>query len=428
MRSLGMRSHRARVWSFVLCGVFASTAQAAEPPSRVALKAAHVVDVEHGTLFAGHYVLVDGTKIAGIADTVPAGYEVRDLGDATLLPGLIDAHTHLLANADDDYTAMLLKKSVARRALDGAGNARKTLMAGFTTVRDVESEGAGYADVDLRDAIAAGIVEGPRMRVATRGIAAVGNYLPFDIAWDRDFPRGSQTISGVEDARRAVREQLGNGADLIKVYADWDHPTLDPDELRTIVAEARKANRQVAAHATTPQGIRNAVDAGVATIEHGFHADRAALEDMKAHDTWLVPTLIPWRNGIAHAKDAAEREHVQQLYNGLLTNLRMARDMGIRIGAGSDASDTAMHGANAQELLAMHEAGLSNAEVLRAATLSNATLMGLDREIGTLASGKLADVVAVQGNPLDDLHALERVVFVMKEGAIARDDATQPRR
>ena len=394
------------------------------PPAHVALKADRVLDVAHGAIRNQAFVLIEGNKIVGIADTPPPGYGVRDLGDVTLLPGLIDAHTHLMASADDGYEHMLLTMSQARRALEGAGNARRTLMAGFTTVRDVENEGSGYADVDLRDAIEAGVVEGPRMRVATRAIAAVGQYFPFGISPDLvDFPQGAQMVSGVDEARRAVREQIGHGADLIKVYADWSFPTLEPEELRAIVEEAHKEGRRVAAHATTPQGIANAVKAGVDSIEHAFNADKASLQLMREHNIWFVPTLGPFANGVARLPPGEERTKAQQRLDGLYANLRYARQLGIRIGAGYDPAERALHGTNARELIAMGAAGLTNAEVLRAATLSNATLMGMDDRIGSIEAGKLADLVAVKGNPLDDLHALQQVVFVMKGGAIVRDDA-----
>ncbi|HKN78587.1 MAG TPA: amidohydrolase family protein [Lysobacter sp.] len=393
------------------------------PPAHVALKADRVLDVARGAIRNQAFVLIEGNKIVGIVDTPAPGYVVRDLGDVTLLPGLIDAHTHLMASADDGYEHMLLTMSQARRALEGAGNARRTLMAGFTTVRDVENEGSGYADVDLRDAIEAGVVEGPRMRVATRAIAAVGQYFPFGISPDLvDFPQGAQMVSGVDEARRAVREQIGHGADLIKVYADWSFPTLEPEELRAIVEEAHKEGRRVAAHATTPQGIANAVKAGVDSIEHAFNADKASLQLMREHNTWFVPTLGPFANGVARLPQGEERTKAQQRLDGLDANLRYAKQLGIRIGAGYDPGERALHGTNARELIAMGAAGLTNAEVLRAATLSNATLMGMDDRIGSIEAGKLADLVAVRGNPLDDLHALQQVVFVMKDGAIVRDD------
>src|SRR6185503_6099292 len=238
-------------------------------PLQTAVRAARLLDVKTGTLINNAVVLIKGERISAVGAglPIPAGARVIELGDMTLLPGLIDCHTHLLASGASDYAKMLLTKSQAYRALEGAAHARRTLLAGFTSVRDVESEGSGYADVALRDAIDRGLVEGPRMKVATRAIAVIGQMLPSDVSPDLpDFPRGAQMISGVEEARRAVREQIGNGADLIKVYADWNYPAMTLDELRVIVEEAHKAGRRVAAHATSIEGIRNAVTAGVDSI------------------------------------------------------------------------------------------------------------------------------------------------------------------
>ena len=198
-----------------------------------------------------------------------------------------------IENTDDGYVLALATKSQAFRALEGAFDARITLNAGFTTIRDVESEGAGYADVALRDAIQQGIADGPRMEVSTRGIAAVGQYEPFGVSPDLvNFPTGAQMISGVEDARRAVREQIGHGADLFKVYADWRNPTLTVEEMRVIVEEAHKQKLKVAAHATTPEGIKNAITAGVDSIEHGNQANREDLEMMKANGTSWCRHLV----------------------------------------------------------------------------------------------------------------------------------------
>src|ERR1022692_1226344 len=298
MRTQTCSSHLGRCAALAgMMGLFISSALFAQgspvkPPDRgVIIRVARVLDVRTGSYIKSAAIWVEGERIKAVGPATdvlkhaPASAQLIDLGDATVLPGLIDCHTHLMARIPDGpngYALNLLTKSEAYRALEGAANARATLEAGFTTVRDVENEGSGYADVALRDAINDGLGEGPRMRIATRGIAAVGQYNPFGISPDlMDFPTGAQMVSGPEEARRAVREQIGHGADLIKIYADWRYPTLTVAEMQVIVEEAHKANRKVVAHATTPDGIRNAVLAGVDSIEHGHRADRADLELMK---------------------------------------------------------------------------------------------------------------------------------------------------
>ena len=242
---------------------YAQQSLARRPVSAVLMKAGRVLDVRKGSYLENPGIWIEQGRIkevgplAMVEAHAPKEAEIIDLGRATVLPGLIDCHTHLMARFPDTpngYILDLATKSQAFRALEGAANARATLNAGFTTVRDVENEGSGYADVALRDAIRQGLVDGPRMQVATRAIAAVGQYNPFGVSPDlRDFPTGAQMVSGAEDARRAVREQIGHGADLIKVYADWQHPTLTAEEMRVVVEEAHKQGRKVAAHATTPE-------------------------------------------------------------------------------------------------------------------------------------------------------------------------------
>jgi imidazolonepropionase-like amidohydrolase len=320
-----------------------------------------------------------------------------------------------LPRGDNSYELNLLTKSEAYRALEGAANARNTLLAGFTTVRDVENEGSGYADLALRDAINNGLVEGPRMLAATRGIAAVGQYMPFNVSPDLSgFPTGAQMISGVEEARRAVREQIGHGADLIKIYADWLHPTLTVAEMQVIVEEAHKANIKVAAHATTPEGIRNAVMAGVDSIEHGHHADRAVLQLMKSKGIYLVPTL-----STVSSKSPALFDAAQQM-------MHVAKELGVKIADGSDASSVARHGKNAGELEAMTQRGLTPIEAIRAATFSAGDLIGWSDKVGDLEVGKFADLIAVDGDPTVDITVLQKVVFVMKGGRVVKDQVTAP--
>ena len=248
---------------FIMPSALPAQESAAQPDREQIIRAARILDVRSGSYVKNAAIWIRGERIKAMGSAIdalkdaPASVQIVDLGDVTLLPGLIDCHTHLMARLPggaNGYALNLLTKSEAYRALEGAANARATLEAGFTTVRDVESEGSGYADVALRDAVNNGLVPGPRMRVATRGIAAVGQYEPFGISPDlTDFPTGAQMVSGQEEARRAVREQIGHGADLIKVYADWLYPTLTVTEMQVIVEEAHKANRKVAAHATTAE-------------------------------------------------------------------------------------------------------------------------------------------------------------------------------
>ncbi|WP_164013710.1 amidohydrolase family protein [Pyxidicoccus trucidator] len=425
----------ARVLSLLTFVVAAPVAaQPAAPttaPRRVAVRAARMLDVKSGKYVSQPVILIEGDRIVKVGSglPVPEGTEVVDLGTATVLPGLIDCHTHLMAREAETpnaYALTLLTKSQATRALEGAANARATLRAGFTTVRDVENEGSGFADVALRDAIRQGLVEGPRMLVATKGIAAVGAYHPFGTSPEvKDLPTGAQLVSGVEEARRAAREQLGQGADLLKIYADWAQPTLTVDELRVIIDEAHKAKRKAAVHANTPEAIRNALTAGADSIEHGHDADRAALELIRQKGAFLVPTLGILEAMVQRAPDEAARRRFEERLGGARKMVALAHQLGVKLASGFDASTAWQQGRNAMELVALHRAGLPSIEAIRSGTSRASELLGLQQHSGTLEPGRYGDLVAVSGDPLADVTELQRVRFVMKGGVVVLDELTQ---
>lgn len=406
----------------------------AKPANVVLVKAARLLDVTSGRYVENAAVLIEGERIsevgpaAQIQSHAPKSAKIIDLLSATLLPGLIDCHTHLMARTSagpDGYTLDLARKSQAFRALEGAADARVTLRGGFTTVRDVESEGSGYADVALRDAIDQGLVEGPRMKVATRAIAAVGQYNPFGVSPDlRDFPTGAQMISGPEEARRAVREQIGYGADLIKVYADWQYPTLTVEEMRVVVEEAHKLHRKVAAHASTPEGVFNAVTAGVDSIEHGHAADRKDLELMKEKGVFLVPTVGGVDASYARRSSTftpEERKFFESFLQKIQDSVQLAKSLGVKIASGYDAGSAEGQGKNAEELISLTKRGLTPLEAIRAATTTAAELLDGQDQFGSIEHGKLADLIAVQGDPLSDITILRQVKFVMKGGVVVVD-------
>jgi|HubBroStandDraft_2_1064218.scaffolds.fasta_scaffold07099_4 imidazolonepropionase-like amidohydrolase len=422
-------SSRAVFLSLALCFLLTTAGAQQSPPSKViAVRASRMLDVKSGSDVPNAVVLIQDDKItaAGTSLKIPAGAEVVNLGDATLLPGLIDCHTHLMARMSDEpqgYGLSLLTKSQAFRALEGAADARVTLLAGFTAVRDVESEGSGYADVALRDAINQGLVDGPRMQVATRGIAAVGKYFPFGISPDlTDFPTGAQMISGPEEARRAAREQIGGGANLLKVYADWGIPTLTIDEIRPIVEEAHKSRLRVAAHADSPEGIRNALTAGVDSIEHGHQADRSSFELIKQKNAFWVPTIGYYFFAVDTAKSPQPHKYMQETLERTRQNISIARELGVKIANGFDPSSAEAHGKNAREIIAMTKLGLQPLEAIRAATTNAAELMGWSEKVGSIEPGKFADIIAVSGDPIADIGELEHVKFVMKGGTIVKNE------
>ena len=429
--------------TFILTLVFAASPLLAysqlqtETPAATSIlvKAGKLLDVRKGSYIENAAIWIQGERIkevgpiASVQAHAPKNAQIIDLSRVTVLPGLIDCHTHLLArfsDTPDGYLLGLATKSQAFRALEGAADARLTLDAGFTTVRDVENEGSGYADVALRDAIKQGLIEGPRMQVATRAIAAVGQYNPFGVSPDlANFPTGAEMISGVEDARRAAREQIGHGADLLKIYADWQHPTLTVEEMHVVVEEAHKQGLKVAAHATTPEGIKNAVAAGVDSIEHGHGADRQALEMIKAKGIFLVPTVGVIDEIVEKRKKSPmtpeQSQRIENLVQGIQQEIQLAISLNVKLASGFDASRIGLHGKNAEELVGLVKRGLPPSDAIRAATVNAAELLGWKDDIGAVEAGKYADLIAVDGDPLTDITVLQHVKFVMKGGTVVKD-------
>jgi imidazolonepropionase-like amidohydrolase len=399
------------------------------------LHAGRVLDVRTGVYLEDRAVVVSAGRITAVepwsdARAATPTSEVIDLTGSTVLPGLIDAHTHLLSRRKpgEDYAPMLVTRSQAYRTLEGAANASATLRAGFTTVRDVESEGAGFADAALRDAIARGLVPGPRMLVATRGIAALGYYFPLNVAPEYAATlTGAQMVSGVEETRKAAREQIRGGADVIKIYVDFldpggreMHPTLTMEEIRTAAEEAHRAGRKVAAHAITVEGIANAIAGGADSIEHGHLMTQDLLKTMAGRGIAWVPTCQALFDWVEAAPERAEVPRAQ--LEGLRKTIPAARRLGVRIASGSDASSATDHGRNARELVALTRLGMTPLEAVRAATTDGAVLLGIQDQVGAVEVGKRADLIAVRGDPLKEIGVLEHVSFVLKEGQVVRRD------
>lgn len=407
------------------------------------LKAARLFDGRSNALVTPGVVVVTGGKIAGVgtAAAIPSGAEVIELGDATLLPGFIDAHTHLTMMYSDDYKQAeldRLKKSIAEQALDSTVNAKVTLMAGFTTVRDVGS--ADELDVGLRNAIQGGIVPGPRMLVTVHALGATGGHCD-DQDGFREGIFGHESgplegvINGPVQARYAVRLDHKYGADMIKVCAsggvlsandDVDTPQLTQEELDAIVDEAHSLRRKTAAHAHGAEAAKRAIRAGIDSIEHGSFLDEEALDMMKARGTYLVPTLMAveglqeqFDRGIYVPPGIAVKAHLA--IASLHKTFQNALAKGVKIGLGTDAA-VYPHGRNAEEFHQMVDLGMKPVDALKAGTSADAELLGLADKIGTLEVGKLADVVAVPGNPVENIRETEHAFFVMKEGVIYRND------
>ncbi len=395
----------------------------------VLIKPDAVFDPVDGKRHPGWQVLVEGEKIvaAGPDLPAPAGTQVIALPGDTLMPGMIEGHGHLFLHPynQTSWDDQVLHEPLALRTARAVAQARATLLAGFTSERDLGTEGAGYADVGLKEAIDQGIVPGPRLSVATRAIVALGAYGPKGFEPGVAVPQGAAEVSGVDGIVAEVRRQIAGGADWVKLYADYrwrpgeeSRATLGADEIRAAVAAAHDAGRPVAVHASTAEGMRRSIAAGVDTIEHGYNGTAEIFAAMAAKNIAYCPTLAA-SDAVARYRGWNGAEPAPPAVKLARDAFRLALKAGVRMCVGGDVGVFA-HGDNAREMELMAANGMTPAQVLSAATWGNARWFGLDGRLGALRPGMLADLVAVKGDPTADIGAVRRVEMVMKGGAVVR--------
>src|SRR5260221_4065892 len=397
------------------------------------LRCGTVIHPASGQIQHNVLITIEGERIREVAEkgAAPAGVQVIDLSDRTCLPGLIDTHTHTLLQGDitaADYDEQLLKQSTAYRAILGTRSVKRALEYGFTTIRDLETEGAGYADADLKKAINNGVIPGPRMRVSTRAMDVTGAYPLQGYSWEIEVPHGVVLVDGPDNARKAGREQISHGADWIKVYSDRsyfvrpdgvldDIPTFTLDELRAIVDETHRQRHKVASHAMALNGVHNSVEAGVDSIEHGNYIAEADLKTMAQKGIFYVPTIYVGEY-VAQGRAAAGAKVWLEMLKIHEDTFRRALNAGVKLAFGTDVGGFDWGIDPAVEFPLMVKYGMTPAQAIRAATVNAAELLGMQNDVGSVTAGKFADLVAVKGDPLHDISVLEKVDFVMKGGEI----------
>ena len=406
--------------------------------SMTLIKAGRLIDVRNGRALNDQAILIEGDRIKEVGPASQlaskgAGARVIDLSNATVLPGLIDCHTHILLQGDitaEDYDEQLLKESIPFRAIRATVAARTGLMNGFTAMRDLETEGALYADVDVKRAINLGYIDGPRMFVSTRAFSATGMYPLQGYSWELRVPEGVQIVDGADNIRRAVREQVKYGADWIKYYSDRRYYMKDgalhswvnftDEEVHALVDEAHRLGRKVAAHAMGREGIESALKAGVDSIEHGDGLDDELMDAMIKRGVYWCPTIYVGVY-VAEGRAAAGAPIWKTMVELEAKAFNKAVRKGLKIAFGTDAGGFAWSENEAKEFAYMVRYGMTPMQAIQAATINAATLLDATSNIGTIEAGRFADIIAVRDNPLEDVTRLEHVEFVMKGGRVIKN-------
>ena len=437
-----MRKFRGLLFLALLVKLMAQEVAAQEPSHA----AAQPIVIRAGTLIDGksdqsrrdQVIVIRGNRIESVSDgasaKIPSGATVIDLSNATVLPGLIDSHTHIFLQGEDPakggYDANILMQPLALRAARATVSARRALEQGFTTLRDLETEGAGYGDVGIKEAVEAGYIPGPRLLVSTRAISTTGGYPLEGYAPELDMPKGAQIVDGPVEARKAAREQLDHGADWIKVYMthrSWvgkngelaSQPTLTVEELRAIVDETHGWGKKVACHAYSGIGLHRALDGGCDSIEHGLDLDDAAVAQMLKQGTWYVPTISVYYTDWAPA-DTPNGQRDRLRASAHQISFKKALKAKMKIVFGTDMGGIPWTEPIAQEFSYMVDFGMNPMDAIQSATSRAAVMLDMEGKIGVVVPGALADIIAVAGDPLRDFKVLEKVDFVMKDGSVFR--------
>ena len=440
-----MRTLTAFVVSITLASTVSTQAQekSVKPVKTTVIRAGRLIDTRAGRVLNDQRIVVEGERITRVGPAgeveVPAGAEVIDLSGATVLPGLIDAHTHVLLQGDitqAEYDEQLLKESIPYRTIRATVAAKTALMNGFTAIRDLETEGAMYADVDVKKAINRGIIPGPRMFVSTRAFSATGMYPMLGYSWELKVPEGVQIVDGPDEIRKAVREQVKYGADWIKFYCDRRYYIKDgklrsrvnftEPEIKAIVDEAHRLERRVAAHAMGRDGILAALKAGVDSIEHGDGLDEETMDIMVRQGTYWCPTIYVGVY-VAEGRAAAGAPVWKTMVDLERQAFGLAVKKGVKIAYGTDAGGYAWTENQAKELSYMVKYGQTPIQAIQSATTVAAELLQAEKDLGSIEPGKFADMIAVSKDPLENISELEHVKFVMKGGKVVRDDLDRQR-